>query len=435
MRRLSKPTIILAAGTLAALGMILSSNSLLVQAKSNVTLTILTSQGWTSNTDPTIDKLFEKKTGIKVNVQVLPAAQYLNVLQTKLNTRQGPDIFGGQSGVTDLESAYNVTQNAVDLSNQPWTKTEDPLNLQQSTYKGKVFGLTIQGGSSQWVMVYNRAIFAKLHVEPPKTFLQLLDVSRKIEASGITPMYEPGSDGWHQTLYFAEMGPRYNQLVPNLYNNLNKNKATFSKNTIFTRSLGQVQEMVTDGLWGKNWASQTDANTVNAMASGKFAMNFNSITLANQIHASNPKIPADRFGYFVLPLLDNRILNTNPAGPSLFIYSGSPHIKEAEEYFNFITQKSNLQYRLTHDPTLVDLDFPGLKTKLSPVQAAFEQNHKNNRGVVMQTAVTYFNPQWADIDKDIVGMLEGANSVSTVLQNIDQRRAEEAQLVHDPHWQ
>ena len=45
-------------------------------------------------------KKFEEETGIAIDYQIVPADQYFNLLRTKLNSGEAPDIFGGQSGVT-----------------------------------------------------------------------------------------------------------------------------------------------------------------------------------------------------------------------------------------------------------------------------------------------------------------------------------------------
>src|SRR5690349_15602925 len=82
------------------------------------TLTYLVSQGWLYPAEQDLGAKFEEKTGIHIDYQVIPADQYFSVLKTKLNSGEGPDIFGGQSGVTDLKVQYNVEKNAVDLSNE-----------------------------------------------------------------------------------------------------------------------------------------------------------------------------------------------------------------------------------------------------------------------------------------------------------------------------
>ena len=95
----------------------LSAGTALSQEK--VTLTYLASQGWVYDAEQQLGKKFEEQTGIAIDYQIVPADQYFNLLRTKLNSGEAPDIFGGQSGVTDLKLQYNVEKNAVDLSNEP----------------------------------------------------------------------------------------------------------------------------------------------------------------------------------------------------------------------------------------------------------------------------------------------------------------------------
>src|SRR5512135_635686 len=106
-------------------------------AAATVTLSYLVSQGWAPDAEMALAKQFEQKTGIKIDFQVIPSDQYFNVLKTKLNSGEGPDLFGGQSGKTDLVVNYDVEKNAVDLSDQPWVQTEDKQVLDQSTVNGK----------------------------------------------------------------------------------------------------------------------------------------------------------------------------------------------------------------------------------------------------------------------------------------------------------
>ena len=57
---------------------------------------------------------FEAETGIHVDYQIIPADQYFSVLQTKLEAGgEGIDIFGGQSGKSDIELQLDVEKNAV----------------------------------------------------------------------------------------------------------------------------------------------------------------------------------------------------------------------------------------------------------------------------------------------------------------------------------
>jgi raffinose/stachyose/melibiose transport system substrate-binding protein len=146
-------------------------------------------------------------------------------------------------------------------------------------------------------------------------------------------------------------------------------------------------------------------------------------------------VSADTFGQFVMPLADNQILNINPAGPTKFIYSGSPHIEEAKQYFDFLTQPENLQYLIDNTPSMQTLPFEGLdlQPRLLPNQEAFLNEHPD-RGTVYQTDVIYVNPQWMDIGRDLTAMVVGAMQPEDVLTSIDRRRADFANAAQDPAW-
>jgi raffinose/stachyose/melibiose transport system substrate-binding protein len=398
-----------------------------------VTLSYLVSQGWAPDAEIALAKQFAQQTGITIDYQVIPADQYFNVLKTKLASGQGPDIFGGQSGKTDLVVNYDVEKNAVDLSDQPWAKTEDPMVLDQSTVNGKVYGLTNWDTLGSWVIDYNQDVFTKLNLSVPTTYADFKVACQKIKATGITPIYEPMSDGWHQTLWFAELGVQIEKVTPGTAAQLNANQTTFAKNPTALLLLQQIKDLYDSGCFGDNTLSDTVANAEAVFTSGKAAMYVGGMGFAQSVQHDYPTFDVNKIGLMLMPLADNQVLNLNPAGPSKFIWSGSKHIAQAEQFFDFLTQTANLQNLLDNNPAFSQMGFTGVKSKLLPFQSTFMDAHPT-RGVVYQTAVTYVNPQWMDIGKDIVAMLTGSETPQQVLANIDQRRATEAKAASDPNW-
>ena len=403
--------------------------------KSNVTLTYMASQDWVYDAEKTLGQKFEEKTGIHIDYQIVPSDQYFNLLKTKLNTGEAPDIFGGQSGVTDLKLQYDVEKNAVDLSAEPWAKQEDPLVAAQSTVNGKLYGLTYTDVlSSSWVINYNKTIFQKYNLSVPTNYADFKVLCQKLLDNGIQPIYEPVSDGWHQVLWFPELGPRFEQVTPGLADALNTNKATFTGNATMLTALTQLNEMYKLGFFGKNALSDAYADAQKVMASGKVAMVLYGTAFPQTLEAAYPDVKADTIGFFVMPLADNQLLNVNPAGPTEFIYSGGKHIAEAKMYFDFLTQPENMQYYVDNNPKALSLPFAGVKSKFTPELQAFFDAHKDMRGTVYQTAVNYVNPQWMDMGKDIVAMFTGALTPEGILKNIDQRRTDAAKTAKDPNW-
>lgn len=404
-------------------------------AADKVTLTYMVDANWLKQGEKDLAKKFEDKTGIAIDFQIVPSDQYFNVLKTKLNSGEAPDIFGGQSGVTDLKVNYNVEKNAVDLSNEPWSKLEDPLVAAQSTVDGKLYGLTYWDSLGLvWVVSYNKPMFAKYGLTPPTTYADFKALCQKLLDNGIQPLYEPVSDGWHQTLWFPELGPRYEQVNPGLADQLNSNKAKFADNKTMLTDLTELKQMYDLGFFGKNALSDAYADRTKAMASGKVAMTLMQGAFVSDLKHDYPDTNPDDWGLFVMPLADNQMLNINPAGPTHFIWSGSPHVAEAKQYFDYLTQPENLQAYLDSEPEFLTLPFPNLKTKFTPAMQALMDQYKNNRGVVYQTEVNYVNSQWMDIGKDISAMFTGDEQPADVLSNLDKRRADFAEAAKDPAW-
>jgi raffinose/stachyose/melibiose transport system substrate-binding protein len=405
-----------------------------VPEKTSVTLSYLVSQGWASDAEQALAKQFTDQTGIAIDYQVVPSDQYFSLLKTKLNSGEGPDLFGGQSGKTDLVVNYDVEKNAVDLSDQPWTKTEDPQVLDQSTINGKVYGQTVWNTlGTTWVMNYNKDIFSNLNLSVPTSFADLKAACETIKASGITPIYEPMADGWHQVLWFAELGVQIENTAPGTADMLNTNQTTFAENPTALLLLQQYKDLYDSGCFGDNALSDAVADQSKVISSGQAAMTVANLTFAQQVKHDYPDFNEESLDVFIIPLGDNQVLNVNPAGPTKFIWIGSQHIDEAKQFLNFLAQPESLQYLIDNDPNSPTLPFPGIKSRLLPSQQAFLDAH-TNRGVVYQTAVTYVNPQWMDMGKDIVSMFTGAMTPEDVLVSIDQRRSEMATTANDPAW-
>src|SRR4051794_34777151 len=403
--------------------------------KDAVTITYLASQNWVLDSEKQLAAKFEDETGIHVDYQIIPADQYFSVLQTKLEAGgEGIDIFGGQSGKSDIQVQLGVEKNAVPVTDEEWVQRMDPLSTEQISLDGVVYGQTIWdtvGGS--WVVVYNKKIFADNGIEVPTTYDQFAAACQTLSSAGITPIYEPVADGWHHVLWFPELGPAYEAASPGLTDGLNANKVKMADDPTMQLDLGQLNDLYSNGCFGDNALSDEFANTEANMASGKYAMTVNRLGLPAQIEAADPSASADDYGFFLMPLADNQIWNVNPAAPSKFIYTGSEHIDAAKAYFEFLARPENLQFVLDNEPQFVLLNFDGVKAELSEAQQAFVDTHPN-QGTVLQTAVNYVNPQWIEMGQDIVAMFTGAESPVDVLKAIDDRRAEMATAANDPGW-
>ena len=405
-------------------------------SKSSVTIEVLASQDWIKSSEQVLAGRFEEQTGIHIDFQIIPSAQYFDVLKTKLSSGQGIDLFLGQAGKSDMQLQYDAANNAVDLTSESWVSRLDPVVADQSSLNGKLYGAEVWDvvAANYWVMVYNKDIFTKYNITVPKTFADFEAASATLLQNGITPVYEPISDGWHHVLWFPTVGAQIEALEPGVDAKLNANQATFTGDATMQKALTQINELYQKGYFGKDALSAKEADTSKAMASGSFAMTLSELSRGSQIAAAYPNLQATSFGYFPAPILDNQLQPTHPAGPTWMISSKSQHVAEAKQWLDFMMQPDNLQWLINNTPDFETLPFTGVTAKWDASQADFFKTYTPATTLVLQDAVNYVNPQWIDMGKWMVNMFTGQKTAADMLKNIDTGRTTLAKAASDPAW-
>ena len=399
----------------------------------DITLTFMASQDWVQDAELALAEKFTEQTGIKVDYQIVPSDQYPNLLQTKLNSGECTDIFCSQAGCFDIVTTLNVAKNAVDLSAEAWVPTMEATAAAEVTADGKVYGQPMQDTSAVWAIAYNKKIFTDLGLAIPKNWAEFTAVCDAVLASGVTPIYEPVSDGWHQVLWFAELGAAYDKAEPGLVDALNANTKKFVDSAIMKTAIDQIKEMADKGYWGDNYMADIYADQPAKMASGDFAMTLANQGLPQQVADLNAGLTADDIGFFVMPIADNQMLNVNPVGPTRFVYSGSKNIDAAKQYLAFLAQPENLQYMVDNVAKFQSLPYSGITPKYAGTVKEFYDMY-SEMGTVLQTSVKYVNPQWMEIGKEIVSVIQGTEDDMTMLGNIDKNRADQATAAQDAAW-
>ncbi|MBQ7564677.1 MAG: extracellular solute-binding protein [Lachnospiraceae bacterium] len=415
-----------------------SEESAPAASSEGVTITLMASQDWVEDSEQELGAKFEEQTGIHVDYQIVPADQYQDLLLTRLNSGEGPDIWGAQSGFA-LKTTYNVQQNAVDLSNEPWADAYSIFSAEQTSVDGVNYGLTYYDTTTDYYMIYNKKLFEAAGAAVPTTFDELKDTCEKLLDSGVTPIYEPLADGWHLLMLWAESGQVHDKLEPGIVEKLNKNEATFAGDEYMKKAVDQLNEMAQNGYFGDNYMSDEFVDAEGYMASGEFAISMLKPGAIKTIVASDLNTEGyteDDFGIFLLPLVDNQYLNVHPTGPSRFIYSGSPHIEEAKQYLAFLLEKDNVQYLIDNAADVENLPVEvGQTPEYSQTTLDFLGSYDDDHsGMVLQDVVTYFNEQWMDINADLAAMFIGDMTSEQVLEQIDARRAQLAQAAGDENW-
>ncbi len=377
-------------------------------------------------------KEFEAETGIKVDFQISPDAQWRDLIKVKLDSGEAPDIICVDTPI-GLASSIHMDQYSVELTDQEWVSRMDESAKDAVSVDGKVYGTTFPG-AKMYFYLYNKDIFEELGLKVPTNYAEFKDVCQKILDSGKTPVYEATTNGWHQVLPLFETGGLWLADDPDVYDKLNANETKLEDIPHLLTILEQLDECAKAGYFGTDYLSNTWENAKQAMASGEYGMTIAELGFRGEIENDYPDFKAsEKLGAFVMPWGDNQAIGVNPASNAYFINKESKHIEEAKQFFEFLTKPENLQKRLDGQPELSALCWSEIDTKYSEEDQKFlDSLEKAN---VVQVFVNYIDSQWMDVGKDLESMYTGAMTPQDVVDTIVQRRNEQAQLQRDPAWQ
>ncbi len=400
-------------------------------------LSILVSSGWMDNRyDATIAR-FEEEYNVTVDLQAIPADQYSDILQSKLDTGTCADVFWIQSNPFAIGSVIvNPEKYCIDFTGASWENIMPEPRKASCTYDGKLYGLQIWHNSPEYIMVYNKTLFQEMNLEVPHTYEEFKAVCEKLAAAGIVPWFLPGADGWQHQLAFFQIGGVYEAAQPGLYEALNSNQATFAGNEKMLEVLNQFKELSDLGYMGEDWIGTDSTNITNEFIDRNCAMAMANSSYIKQLKEDGGT--ADEYGLFLLPLGDNIYFPTNPAGPTMFGYQGTEHPELVKKFFEFVCTTESLQEILDNSPSYTNLDVKddAVVQHWLPEEEEFMKTMKEEqmKTAVLQTGTKYTNDYWMDFGADMVSFCQGRLEADDVLKNMDTNRAEAAKVAGDEAW-
>jgi len=273
---------------------------------------------------------FEQETGIKINLQLIPAEQSTTVLQTKLAVDEVPDLiqYNLASAVTDL----NLERNFEILDNEPWvSRIQNPDVL--SAF-GHIYGFHVSQDTGMQGVVYNKDIFEELGLSIPKNYEEFLAVCEAIKAAGYTPVFMPYKDAWAANIWpaaaFADWAAKND---PTLFDDLNSNKKQWTDIPAFEEILKQQYQIYKLGYTNADVLADSYDMAVGKFLSKEVAMMFMGDWLIQNITSQDPSM---NIGLFAIPYAEDPSIGASPLGGQLFIPKKSKHIEEAKKYLEFI---------------------------------------------------------------------------------------------------
>lgn len=171
--------------------------------KKSVTLTFGSHQSGlpTEGIVQDLAKEFEEETGIKIDFQISPDAQWRDLIKVKLDSGEAPDIICADTPI-NLASSLRVDQYCVDLSDEEWVDRMEESARSAVSIGDTTYGITFPG-AKMYFYHYNKDIFEELNLEVPTTYNEFKEVCQTILDAGITPIYEATTNGWRPSTAFV----------------------------------------------------------------------------------------------------------------------------------------------------------------------------------------------------------------------------------------
>lgn len=120
-------------------------------------------------TNQAVINSFEKKYGIKVNVEIVPQDQYITNISGKIASGSAPDVYWSNDDFPAcLTCLQPIEASKIDLNDSLWDKTVSDI----STIGGKAYLVNAIGNSGRDICFYNKKLLNDNNIKTPDDYLE-----------------------------------------------------------------------------------------------------------------------------------------------------------------------------------------------------------------------------------------------------------------------
>jgi raffinose/stachyose/melibiose transport system substrate-binding protein len=309
----------------------------------------------------------------KIEFLAIPQDQYNTKITTEIAANNTPDLFmtheaGFMAPFVKSGKVHPLEESlGSDVINSFIPGIFDTVS-----FDGKKYAMPLTQTSQ--MVYYNKDIFAKYNLTPPKTMDELVKIVQTLKSNGVTPFTLANKDVWPGGLFINTMAYRHGG--KQLFYDLVSGKAKFSDDMML-KSADDFSSLVKAGAFGKDANSIGIDESRQQFMSGKAAMwlmgswEISMLTTKQQTNGTDNPI-FGKVDYFNWPSVNGGVNDQNAwiLAPdyNLAIAETSPN-KEAAAAFMKLLVSAKYQNLLTtfseFPATKVSID----KTKVDPLFA------------------------------------------------------------------
>ena len=199
---------------------------------------------------------------------------YKQKIKTAIGAGQGPTMIWGWGG-GGLKSYVDASQveDLTDWFSQNAAVKDKifPSSFGAATVNGKIYAMPIET-VQPIVLYYNKKVFDKVGVQPPKSWGEIMALVPKFNSAGVAPFSLGGQSRWTNMMWLEFLLDR--QAGPEVFDNVFAGKANAWSDPAVLDMLTKVQDLVKANGFIKGFSSITaDSNADQALLyTGKAAM-------------------------------------------------------------------------------------------------------------------------------------------------------------------
>lgn len=347
-----------------------------------------------------IFKEFETKTGNKVELQALPGGDFDNMMKTRFSTGDFPDLFLMQPGpkqYVKLRASETLREWSGDQA--VWDRIIPTMKEFQADANKKIYGVPF-GATGMMGIYYNKDVFTKAGIQPPKNYADMIEGAKKIKAAGVTPFYEGVKDGWPpQVFYFTGWVSNVDPAIGDAgVQNLEKNALKLADIPALKDLFAKQKELKDLGLIQSNPLAGTFDELQNLMGEGKVGMAFMLDGIIPQLEKKFGKeFVTNKIGFFPFPSAADAGTAMITPPNQLMIPNKAKNADVAAELVKFMISPEMVDLYYQTSPGIPI--FQGAKSSLYPVQQTVKDLIDANKAKInVQNRLT---PTFADFQKTL----------------------------------
>ncbi|MFH2113197.1 MAG: extracellular solute-binding protein [Spirochaetota bacterium] len=320
---------------------------------------------------PVLDAFMKANPGIVVEDEILEGSRYQMLLKTRILGGDIPDVM---LIMPDQVQEFIDQGIIADVSDEPSLALQKLVPSINAAYTkdGKTYAFSVNGGTAEHPIWYNKVIFKKLGISEPKTEAEFLAACEKIRATGIDPVAFGAKDSWPNR--WASYWNLTSQVKVAFEKAQTKDvfeamRKGVSPSEVYSESFRFIAEMVAKGYIGKSSISMTWPESAQYFVDGNAAMLPQGSWVPGLDNVKGADSSSFELGVFLFPApaYKGTVYIRAAADRILVLSAKTKNVAAAKRLFNYFASEANLKSYLSSQTLTslmpIKLDLPPILSK------------------------------------------------------------------------